>query len=181
MNTVLDYAGRGRPPRHNTGTGPLPGRPVVAIVYLIALISCSCLFGEGTDSDVTADFLMGNWHIWSIRMVDGLTLQPGENGFAGTPEKDWFLAGDARFTEDHASITYSIVVTTPDAPPDSTVYEFGGSFTVDRNSIWITQDDSGAVIQLTVRKNDAGILVGERRVDNFGITDLEGNESIWAR
>ena len=147
----------------------------------VALSGCEALLDEDADSYVSADFLEGRWNVWSMRFVDGLTLYEGENGFAGQPDKLWTLEGAARFTEDQADVRFFVTLADGTNPPDTTAFVYVGTFEVDRNTIWITDEESGEVIRLNIRRDHAAILVGERMLDNFSLLDADGNESLWVR
>ena len=149
------------------------------LLWVIAVSNCASLFEEGTDSFVSKNFLLGNWEIWSIRLADGQPLSPGENRAAGVPETVWTLSGFAGFTSDRADIQYSVAVAAD--PAVTTAYAFVGEFDVDRTTIWVTQDASGEVVRMNMRRDDAAILVGERMLDNFSLIDGDDNESLWVR
>ena len=160
----------------------LGGRRVAAVLlWVIAVSNCASLFEDDTDSFVSKDFLLGNWEIWSIRLADGQPLSAGENRAAGMPETVWTLLGSAGFTSVRADIQYSVEVAVAADPAVTTAYDFVGEFDVDRTTIWVTQDASGEVVRMNMRRDDAAILVGERMLDNFSLTDGDGNESLWVR
>ena len=153
----------------------------MATVAFLSITASGCRFlVEGTESFVSKDFLRGNWDISSIRMVDGLTLYAGLNGFAGQPDTDWTLLGNATFTDDRADIRYSVIVTGPVDPPDTTAYAFIGLFDVDRNTIWITRDATGEVISIPIRKEFGG-LRGQTTLDGFVLFDGDNNDVHWVR
>jgi hypothetical protein len=169
------------------GARPTPGNrgglalAVAMVLWMATVSSCAFLVDEDADSFVSQAFLQGGWRIESLRFVAGETLYTGENRSAGNPETVKTLVGFAQFAGQRGDIQYSVEVVVGTDPPDSTNYVLVGEFELERATMWVTQDVTGEVVRVGIRKDGAFILEGDRVLDNFSLFDGDGNESLWVR